>query len=94
MVGWHHQLKGPEFKQIPGDGEGQASLVCYSTWSHKVWHNLATEQQRYCRKRWRQLVSNIMSEIMVVISSITTKRTVEEFNKQVIENTKWILCEF
>ena len=31
---------------------------------------------------------------MVVIFSITTKRTVEEFNKQIIENTKWTLCEF
>ena len=23
MVGWHHQLNGREFEQIPGDGEGQ-----------------------------------------------------------------------
>ena len=23
MVGWHHQLKGHEFEQAPGDGEGQ-----------------------------------------------------------------------
>ena len=22
-VGWHHQLNGHEFKQTPGDGEGQ-----------------------------------------------------------------------
>ena len=22
MVGWHHQLKGHEFEQAPGDGEG------------------------------------------------------------------------
>jgi hypothetical protein len=36
MVGWHHQLRGPEFEQIPGDGEGQASLVCCSPWGHKV----------------------------------------------------------
>ena len=26
IVGWHHQLNGHEFEQIPGDGEGQASL--------------------------------------------------------------------
>ena len=25
MVGWHHQLKGHEFKQTPGDSEGQGS---------------------------------------------------------------------
>ena len=28
MVGWHHQLNGPESEQIPGDGEGQGSLAC------------------------------------------------------------------
>ena len=26
MAGWHHQLDGHEFKQAPGDGEGQGSL--------------------------------------------------------------------
>ena len=27
MVGWNHRLNGYEFEQIPGDGEGQGSLV-------------------------------------------------------------------
>ena len=35
MVGWHHQLNGHEFEQIPGDGEGQGSLVCCSPWCCK-----------------------------------------------------------
>ena len=30
MVGWHHQLKGCELGQTPGDGEGQGGLVCCS----------------------------------------------------------------
>ena len=30
MVGWHHQLSGPEFEQSPGDGDGQGSLACCS----------------------------------------------------------------
>ena len=34
-VGWYHQLNGNEFEQIPGDGEGQGSLACYSPWGHK-----------------------------------------------------------
>ena len=34
-VGWHHQLNGHEFEQTPGDGEGQGSLACYSSWSCK-----------------------------------------------------------
>ena len=36
MVGWHHRLKGHEFEQAPGDGEGWRSLVCYSPWGCKV----------------------------------------------------------
>ena len=35
MVGWYHQLDGHEFVQALGDGEGQGSLVCCSSWSHK-----------------------------------------------------------
>ena len=35
MFGWHHQLNGHEFEQTLGDGEGQVSLVCCSSWGHK-----------------------------------------------------------
>ena len=35
MVGWNHWLKGQEFEQTLGDGEGQESLVCCSPWGHK-----------------------------------------------------------
>ena len=35
MVGWHCQLIGHEFEQVQGDGEGQGSLVCCSSWGHK-----------------------------------------------------------
>ena len=31
MVGWCHLLNGHEFEQTPGDGEGQGSLVCFSS---------------------------------------------------------------
>ena len=34
MVGWHHQLDGHEFKQAPGAGDRQRSLVC-SPGGHK-----------------------------------------------------------
>ena len=43
MVGWHHQLKGYEFEETPGDSGGQKSLVCWSPWGHRVRHNLRTE---------------------------------------------------
>ena len=35
MVGWHHPLAGHEFKQTPGGGDGQGSLVCYHPLGHK-----------------------------------------------------------
>ena len=35
MVGWHHRLNEHEFEQIPGDIEGQGTLVCYSPWGCK-----------------------------------------------------------
>ena len=35
IVGWHHRLKGHEFEQAPGDGEGQRNLVCCSPWGLK-----------------------------------------------------------
>ena len=28
-------LYGHDFEQVPGDGEGQGSLECYSLWGHK-----------------------------------------------------------
>ena len=33
--GWQHQLNEHEFKQTPGDSEGQGSLVCCSPWGLK-----------------------------------------------------------
>ena len=35
VVGWHHWLNGHEFKQTPGDSEGQGSLVCCRPWGYK-----------------------------------------------------------
>ena len=35
MVGWYHRLDRHELEQTPGDGEGQGSLVCCSSRSHK-----------------------------------------------------------
>ena len=46
MVGRHHQLRGHEFEQTPGDGEGQGSLACCSLWGLRVRQNLATEQHK------------------------------------------------
>ena len=35
MFGWHHRLDGHELEQALGDGEGQGSLACCSSWGLK-----------------------------------------------------------
>ena len=35
MVRQHHQRNGPEFEPTPGDGEGQGSFACFSSWGLK-----------------------------------------------------------
>ena len=32
MVGWLHQLNGPKFEQVLGDGERQGTVACCSPW--------------------------------------------------------------
>ena len=43
MVGWHYWLDEHESEQTVGNGEGQGSLVCWSSWGHRVGHDWATE---------------------------------------------------
>ena len=35
MAGWHHQIDGHEFQQIPGDIGELGSLACCIPWDHK-----------------------------------------------------------
>ena len=35
-IGWHHQLKGHELDQTPGDVEGHGSLACSNSWGPKI----------------------------------------------------------
>ena len=35
MAGWHQWLNGHEFEYTPGIGDGQGSLVCFSSWGCK-----------------------------------------------------------
>ena len=48
-VGWHHRLSGHELEQTPGDSirTGNPGML-QSMGSHKVGHNLPTEQQEAC----------------------------------------------
>ena len=65
IVGWHHRLNGHEFEQTPGDSEGQGSLLCCSSWGHRVGYDLVTEQLHHilrlplCSKVWHTKLSLI-----------------------------------
>ena len=48
MVGWHHQLNGHEFKQTPGDSEGQGSLTCCSPWGLSKQSSIIYPCQLFC----------------------------------------------
>ena len=36
IVGWHLQFNGQEYEPALGVGDGQGSLACCSSWSHKM----------------------------------------------------------
>ena len=48
MVGWHHQLNGHKSDQIPGNSQGQRSLVCCSPRGGK-----ASDMMEWCsNNKW------------------------------------------
>ena len=53
MVGWHHRINGHEFEKTLGDGEGQGSLACCSSWSQtwlSKWTTNHTWEAPYIRR--------------------------------------------
>ena len=56
MVGWHHRFDGGEFKQAPGDGDGQGSLACCRPWGLK--ESDMTERMNNCSKYFIQYINN------------------------------------
>ena len=56
MVGWSHGLNGPEFKQTPGDSEGQGSLESCSSWGHK---ELDTTEQLNNKCRYHRVSASL-----------------------------------
>ena len=51
MVEWHHQLNGHEFEQAPGNGKGQRSLACCSSWGRKEPDITEQQQQQQSGQR-------------------------------------------
>ena len=62
MARWHHWLDGHEFKQAPGVGDGQGSLVCCSPWGHKELD--ATEQLNWTENKWLRIKLSFQKELL------------------------------
>ena len=61
MVGWHHLINRYEFKQAPGDGEGQGSLECCSLWGCKESDTLSDWTKTTIRKKMRFQKAKLLS---------------------------------
>ena len=48
IVGWHHQLDGHEFEQVPGVGDWQRSLAYCSLWGHQELDTTELLNWLYC----------------------------------------------
>ena len=66
IVGWHHQLNGHKFEQVPGVGDGQGGLVCCSPWGLKQsdtteWlnNNKSPEMDRRAERLWLKSFSEM-----------------------------------
>ena len=67
MVGWHHQLEGHEFEQVPGVGDGHGAQACCSpgTWTGSLGSQESdmTEQTELSNKI---LISKIYKELLLL----------------------------
>ena len=64
MVGWHHQCNGHELGQTPGDGDGQGSPACCSSWGHEksdtTWQ---VNNEKQLLSTWIQPMSSYQSDV-------------------------------
>ena len=51
-----------EFEQAPGNGEGQGSLTCYTTWDHK--ETDTTEQLNNSKSRSRIETASLVAQLI------------------------------
>ena len=74
MVWWHYQFSGHEFKLIPGDSEGQGSLMCCSPWGRRVGHCLAAEQQQNGFIFWVHIFKYVMCCFSIFLKSFISRK--------------------
>ena len=79
MVGWHHWLKGHEFKQTLGDSEGQGSLVCCSPWHRKesyMTSDWTTTKAGTMTFNWRSLKSESLGALPKVTQNMAAPKLI------------------
>ena len=97
-VGWHHRLNGHDFKQAPGVGDRQGSLVCYSPWGYK-------ELDMTERPNWTELMSpaltggffatnttwefNIRNTFLITTDSTEIQMIIRDCYQQIAKWTNW-----
>ena len=58
-MGCHHWLNGHEFEQIPGDSNGQGSLVSFTPWGFKesdtTWKLNNSSSHLYGKRMWKRI---------------------------------------
>ena len=64
MAEWHHRFNGREFEQTLGDGEGQGSPACYSSWGHK---ELDTTEQLNNNKKFKKELKDVASSSLPLV---------------------------
>ena len=75
-VGWHHRLNAHKLEQTLGDGEGQGSLVCCSSWGRE--ESDTTQQLNSSNKQWdlRPLVIQFSLNHAELLGNLTGKKKV------------------
>ena len=66
MIGWNHRLDGHEFEQVPGVGDGQASLTGCSPWGYK-------ESDTAEWLNWTELRHILASQVALVVKNMPDK---------------------
>ena len=86
---WHHWL-GHKFEQVPGDGDGQGSLVCCSPWDHKEMDMIERLNWLYF---WLQLLySSVLMDSFLLYSNSLLKFSL--FSSILLQSSKHLYDDY
>ena len=89
MVGWHHQLKGYEFEQTPGDGEGQGGLACCRPWGHKE----SDMTERLNNNKGMNLICLLSCEASMLTLHVQWRAKWKNYSYQMVQSNSQVQCK-